>query len=70
MRINSPDRVSRAITNVFDNGRKWSPADGTIEVTLRKGPAFSDAYLAHAFDRFERPDALGASARRSRLERV
>ena len=35
--VNSPDRVSRAVTNVIDNARKWSPPEGTIEVRLRGG---------------------------------
>jgi two-component system sensor histidine kinase MprB len=64
MIINSPDRVSRAVTNLIDNARKWSPPDGAVEATLRdgeltvrdRGPGFKAADLAHVFDRFYRAD--------------
>jgi two-component system, OmpR family, sensor histidine kinase MprB len=63
--VNSPDRVNRAVTNVIDNARKWSPPDGQIEVTLRAGllsvrdhgPGFEEADLQHVFDRFYRAEA-------------
>ena len=63
--VNAPDRVSRAVTNVIDNARKWSPPDGQIEVMLRggllcvrdHGPGFKDADLPHVFDRFYRAEA-------------
>lgn len=64
--VNNPDRVSRAVLNVIDNARKWSPPQGVIEVTLHAGtlvvhdhgPGFDDNDLAHLFDRFYRsPDA-------------
>jgi two-component system sensor histidine kinase MprB len=61
---NSPDRVTRAVTNVVDNARKWSPPDGTVEITLTggvlsvrdHGPGFRDEDLAHVFERFYRSD--------------
>ncbi len=61
---NSADRVSRAVTNVIDNARKWSPPDGTVEITLRDGivtvrdhgPGFREEDLAHVFERFYRSD--------------
>ena len=64
----APERVARAVTNVLDNARKWSPPGGTIEVTLRDGtlsvrdhgPGFGAADLPHVFDRFYR----AADARR------
>ncbi len=57
-----PDRIGRAITNVIDNARKWSPPDGTIDVRLRAGvlsvrdhgPGFDERDLPHVFDRFYR----------------
>jgi len=61
---NSPERVGRAVLNVIDNARKWSPPEGEIEVTLRNavltvrdhGPGFKEADLGHVFDRFYRSD--------------
>jgi two-component system sensor histidine kinase MprB len=62
--INSPDRISRAVTNLIDNARKWSLPDGIVEVTLHDGeltvrdhgPGFKAADLEHVFDRFYRAD--------------
>jgi two-component system sensor histidine kinase MprB len=56
------DRISRAVANLLDNARKWSPPQGTIEVTLRggvvsvrdHGPGFHDEDLPYVFDRFHR----------------
>jgi two-component system sensor histidine kinase MprB len=64
----APDRVGRAVANVIDNARKWSPPDGEIEIRLRDGkltvrdhgPGFSEQDLPHVFDRFYR----AADARR------
>jgi two-component system sensor histidine kinase MprB len=64
----APDRIGRAVTNVIDNARKWSPQDGTIDVSLRdgllavrdRGPGFAAQDLPHVFDRFYR----AADARR------
>jgi two-component system sensor histidine kinase MprB len=61
---NAPERVARAIGNVIDNARKWSPPDGTVEVTLRDGvfrvrdhgPGFKQSDIAHVFERFYRAD--------------
>jgi two-component system, OmpR family, sensor histidine kinase MprB len=61
---NSPDRVTRAVTNVVDNARKWSPPDGRVEITLADGvltvrdhgPGFRAEDLAHVFERFYRSD--------------
>jgi two-component system sensor histidine kinase MprB len=62
----APERVGRAVANVIDNARKWSPPDGEIDIELRNGtltvrdhgPGFSAADLPHVFDRFYR--AAGA----------
>ncbi|HEX4010346.1 MAG TPA: HAMP domain-containing sensor histidine kinase [Solirubrobacteraceae bacterium] len=64
--LNSPERVSRAVTNAIDNARSWSNEDGVIEVSLRHGvlsvrdhgPGFAADDLERVFDRFYRsPDA-------------
>ncbi|MDQ6779304.1 MAG: HAMP domain-containing histidine kinase, partial [Actinomycetota bacterium] len=56
------DRIGRAITNLLDNARKWSPPGGVIEVELRSGtltvrdygPGFHEEDLPYVFDRFHR----------------
>jgi two-component system, OmpR family, sensor histidine kinase MprB len=62
------DRIARAVTNVLDNARKWSPPGGVIEVELHAGtlsvrdhgPGFHDEDLPFVFDRFHRArDARG-----------
>ncbi len=58
------DRIARAVSNLLDNARKWSPPGGTVEVTLRdgvvgvrdRGPGFDEDDLPHVFDRFYRAD--------------
>ena len=63
-----PERVLRAVSNVLENARKWSPPGGEVVVQLSAGelevrdhgPGFSDPDLPHVFDRFYRsPDARG-----------
>ena len=59
-----PDRVARAVTNLIDNARKWSPADGAVEIDLHggvlsirdHGPGFDEGDLPHVFDRFYRAE--------------
>jgi two-component system sensor histidine kinase MprB len=58
------ERVDRAVTNLLDNARKWSPADRPIEVSLRDGVlavrdhglGFEEGDLPHVFERFYRAD--------------
>jgi two-component system sensor histidine kinase MprB len=59
----APDRIARAVSNLLDNARKWSPAGGRVEVSLAAdgvlgvrdhGPGFADAELGQVFDRFYR----------------
>ena len=62
--VNNADRVGRAVTNLVDNARKWSPPDGSVEISLRDGtlvvrdhgPGFSERDLPHVFDRFYRAE--------------
>ncbi len=63
-----PDRIARAVNNVLDNARKWSPPDGLIEVEVHDGvfsvrdhgPGFRAEDLPFVFDRFHRAkDARG-----------
>jgi two-component system, OmpR family, sensor histidine kinase MprB len=59
-----PERVARAVTNLVDNARKWSPPDGEVEIDLRDGvlsvrdhgPGFDEHDLPHVFDRFYRAE--------------
>jgi two-component system sensor histidine kinase MprB len=56
------DRIARAVANLLDNARKWSPPGGTVEVELQggvvtvrdHGPGFHEADLPFVFDRFHR----------------
>jgi two-component system sensor histidine kinase MprB len=56
------ERIARAVNNLLDNARKWSPPGGTIEVELRDGtlsvrdhgPGFHEEDLPFVFDRFHR----------------
>lgn len=56
------ERIGRAVSNLVDNARKWSPDGAAVEVELRDGvlsvrdhgPGFQDADLPFVFDRFYR----------------
>ncbi|HUB73616.1 MAG TPA: HAMP domain-containing sensor histidine kinase [Solirubrobacteraceae bacterium] len=56
------ERIARAVSNLVDNARKWSPPGGEVEVALRDGvlsvrdhgPGFQEEDLRSVFDRFYR----------------
>jgi two-component system sensor histidine kinase MprB len=58
------ERIDRAVGNLLENARKWSPEGGLVEVALRDGvlnvrdhgPGFDEQDLSHVFDRFYRAD--------------
>ena len=55
-------RIARAVTNLLDNAGKWSPAGGTVEVSVTDGevnvrdhgPGVAPEDAPHVFDRFWR----------------
>ncbi len=59
------DRINRAVSNLLDNARKWSPPGGVIDVTLADGvlgvrdhgPGFAEQDLGHVFERFYRSES-------------
>ena len=59
------DRIGRAVGNLLDNARKWSPPGQTVSVDCRDGtvvvhdhgPGVAEADLPHVFDRFYRSPA-------------
>jgi two-component system sensor histidine kinase MprB len=62
--LGQADRIGRAVSNLVDNARKWSPAGASVEVELKDGvlslrdhgPGFQEADLPFVFDRFYRAD--------------
>ncbi|MGV8968340.1 MAG: sensor histidine kinase [Cellulomonas sp.] len=66
--VGSPELISRALLNVLDNALKFTPPDGTINVSVRAdssratvqvtdtGTGMNADAISHAFDRFWRGD--------------
>lgn len=60
--IGVPERIERAISNLLDNARKWSPPEGVVEVSVRDGavevrdhgPGIAESDLPLVFNRFYR----------------
>jgi two-component system, OmpR family, sensor histidine kinase MprB len=60
-----PERVERAVANLLDNARKWSPAGGTVDVAVAdgavevrdQGPGIADEDRPLVFNRFYRSAA-------------
>jgi two-component system sensor histidine kinase MprB len=60
----APERINRAVANLLDNARKWSPPGGLVEVDLHDGvltvrdhgPGFQEADLPNVFERFYRAE--------------
>ena len=58
------DRINRAVSNLLENARRWSPADGAVEIALKDGvltvrdhgPGFKESDLPFVFDRFYRAE--------------
>jgi two-component system, OmpR family, sensor histidine kinase MprB len=63
-----PERISRAVSNLLDNARRWSPPGGVVEVELHggtltvrdHGPGFGEDDLPRVFERFFRSDRARA----------
>ncbi|MFL5896665.1 MAG: sensor histidine kinase [Thermoleophilaceae bacterium] len=63
-----PERIARAVGNLLDNARKWSPPGGTVDVRVDggelsvrdHGPGFEPDDLPHVFDRFFRSERARA----------
>ncbi|HEX3452999.1 MAG TPA: HAMP domain-containing sensor histidine kinase [Gaiellaceae bacterium] len=60
-----PERVERAVANLLDNARKWSPANATVDVAVHdglvevrdRGPGIAETDRPRVFDRFYRSPA-------------
>jgi two-component system sensor histidine kinase MprB len=58
------ERINRAVSNLLDNARKWSPPGGVVEVSVRDGvlsvrdhgPGFEQDELPKVFERFYRAE--------------
>jgi two-component system, OmpR family, sensor histidine kinase MprB len=58
------ERINRAVSNLLDNARKWSPPGAVVEVSVRDGllsvrdhgPGFEQDDLGRVFERFYRAE--------------
>jgi two-component system sensor histidine kinase MprB len=70
--LGRPVSLERAVLNLLDNAAKWSPAGGTVRVSVLadgdvvritvtdEGPGIPDEDLPHVFERFYRAEAARA----------
>jgi two-component system sensor histidine kinase MprB len=70
--LGRPVSLERAVLNLLDNAAKWSPAGGTVRVSVvadgdlaritvtDEGPGIPDEDLPHVFERFYRAEAARA----------
>jgi two-component system sensor histidine kinase MprB len=60
-----PERLERAVSNLLDNARKWSPASATVDVAVHdglvevrdRGPGIDEEDRSLVFNRFYRSDS-------------
>ena len=60
-----PERVERAVSNMLDNARKWSPPSETVDVSVHEGvvevrdhgPGIADEDKPLVFNRFYRSES-------------